>query len=165
MAEVLEQEPPREHGGKGIGHPFPGQGRGRAVDWLEQGVRLAGMEVGARRDPQPAYQPGAEVGQDIAVEVVRYNDLEALRLTHHLQRQGVYVPMLGGDGLVFLRDALEAILPNPVRGNRVRLVAHRHARLAMRLRPLEGGADDPLYALAGVDLLGDVLVPARAAAA
>src|SRR6266576_301658 len=122
------------------------------------------MEVGAGGDAEPAHEPGTEVGQDIAVEVVRYDDLKALRLTHHLQRQSVDIPVLGRDGRVLLRDGLEAILPNSVRGNRVRLVAHRHARLAVRFRPLEGRADDPLDALAGVDLLRDVLIANGAAA-
>ena len=52
-----------------------------------------------------------------------------------------------------------------MRGNRIGLIAHRDARLAVRSRPLERSPDDSRHAVAGVDLFRDVLVAARTATA
>ena len=70
--------------------------------------------------------------------------------------------MLGADPAELGGDALEGLLPDLVGGYGVRFVAHRDARLAVILRPLEGGADDALHALRRVDFFGDVLVAADA---
>src|SRR5262249_23950696 len=73
--------------------------------------------------------------------------------------------MLRGDLRVLPRNRLELVLPDAVCRDRVRLVTHGDAGLAMCLGPLEGRRNDSLDALAGIDLFGDVLVPARAAPA
>ena len=98
---------------------------------LEQAVPAAGMEVGAGGNAEPSDQSGSQVGQDVAVEIVRHNHLEALWLPHQLQRQGVYVAVLRDDLRIFAGDRLEPLLPDAVRRNRVRLVTHRDARFAV----------------------------------
>src|SRR5205809_7293786 len=67
--------------------------------------------------------------------------------------------MLGADPRVLRRDGLEPVLPDFVRGDRVGLVAHRNAGLAVGFGPFERRADDALDAPGGVDLLGDVRLP------
>src|SRR5882724_11608186 len=84
----------------------------------------------------------------------------ALRLAYQLHRQRVHVAVLGLDRAKLGGDPLERFLPNPVSWHGVRFVAHRNAGLAVILRPLEGGADDPLHALRRVDLFGHVLIAA-----
>src|SRR6267378_7238368 len=73
--------------------------------------------------------------------------------------------MLRFDAAIFAGDCLERFLPDAVRGNRIGLIAHGHARLAVRSRPLERSPDDSRHALPGVDFFRDVLVAARVAAA
>src|SRR5207248_2716987 len=81
------------------------------------------------------------------------------RLAHQLEGQGVHVAVLRADPRIPRRDVLEPVLPDFVRGDRVGLVAHGDAGLAVGLRPLERRADDALDARGGVDLLGDVRLP------
>src|SRR5690242_1923756 len=157
MAQLLEHQRAREHGRHRVRHALAGERRRRAVHRLEQ-AGAPGVEVGARREPQSTYEPRAEVRQYVAVEIVADDDLEPLGLAHQLHRQGVHVAMLGVDPRKLGGDALERFLPDPMRGHGVRLVAHRDASLAVRLRPLERRADDTLHGFAGVYFLGDVLV-------
>src|SRR5436309_2369587 len=165
VAEVLKHQTSGQHCGNRVGDALPGNGRCGTVHRLEQAVPRSGMEVGAGGDPEAAYQAGAEIGQDVAVQVVRDDDLEALGFTHELERQRVHVPVLRRDVRVFLRQRLEPILPDAVRRNRVRLVAHGDAAPAVGIRPGVGCANNPLDALAGVHFFRDMLVTRRATAA
>ena len=65
---------------------------------------------------------------------------------------------------VFRRDCFKLLLPDLVRGDRVRLVAHRYPRLAVTLCPLERGADDALDPLPRVHFFRDMLIAAVSAA-
>src|SRR5438874_8619029 len=73
--------------------------------------------------------------------------------------------MLRFNAAIVAGNLFEGILPDAMRGDRIGLIAHGDACLAMCLCPLECSPDDPRHAFAGVDLFGDVLVAARAAAA
>src|SRR3989454_3462531 len=162
-AQLLEHQRTGEHGRHRIGDPLAREWRCRAVHRLEQPRSPpARMKIGAGGDPQPADERGAQVGQDVAIQVVGYDDLEALRLAHQLHRQGVHVAVLGLDPAELGGDPFERLLPDPVSGHCIRLVAHRNAGLAVILRPLEGGADDALHALRGVDFFGDEFIAAHA---
>src|SRR5438552_3259416 len=125
-------------------------------DW--RNTATGHVQIHAGGEPQPADDRVAKVGKDVAVQVVGHDDLEALRLAYQLHRQGVHVAVLGFDATELGGDALEGLLPDLVSGHRVRFVAHGDANLAVILRPPERGADDPLNALGGVDLFGDVLI-------
>src|SRR6058998_102804 len=162
-AELLEHQRAGEHGRHRVGDPLAREWRCRAVHRLEQPRSPpARMKIGAGGEPQPADERGAQVGQDVAVQVVGHDDLEALRLAHQLHRQCVHVAVLGLDPAEPGGDALERLLPDLVSGHGVRLVAHRDPGLGVILRPLEGGAADALHAPRRVDFLGNILVAAAA---
>src|SRR3989449_9221565 len=129
---------------------------------LEQ-AGATGVKIGARREAESADEPRAQVGEDVAVEVVRHDHLKPLGLAHQLQRQRVHVAVLGLDAGERGGHPLERFLPHLVSGDGVRLVAHRHARLAARLGPLESRPDDSLDSLHGVDFLRDVAFAVDAA--
>src|SRR5438477_8334494 len=118
--------------------------------------------MGNRLEAHSADERGAQVGQNMAVQVIGHDDLEALRIAYQLHRQCVHVAVLGVDPSELGGDVPERLLPDLVSWDGVRLVAHRNAGLAVILRPLEGGADDALHALRGVDFFGDVLVTGNA---
>src|SRR5213080_3108618 len=91
---------------------------------LKERVPGARVEIGAGGDAEPSDESRAQIGEDVAVEVVRYDHLEALWLTHKLECQRVDIAVLGRDLRVLPRDRLELVLPDPMRGNRVGLVTH-----------------------------------------
>src|SRR5438094_9467121 len=155
MTQLLEHQRAREHRRYRVGDALPREQRSGAVHRLEQSP-AAGVEVRARREAEATDEPRAQVGEDVAVQVVCDDDLKALGLAHQLQRKGVHVAVLGADAGERRRDSLERLLPHLVGRHGVGLVAHRDARLATRRRPLERGSDDPLDTLEGVDLLRDV---------
>src|SRR6267142_684565 len=158
MAKVLEHQATCQHSRHGVRDSFTGEGRRRSMDRLEQRLAAPGVQVCAGGEAEPAHQPRAQVGKDVTIEVIGHDDFEALRFAYQLQRQRIDIPMLGGDLWVLARYRLEPVLPDAMGGNRVRLVAHRHALLAMGLCPLEGRANDALDSLSRVDFLRDVLI-------
>jgi len=62
------------------------------------------MEVRARREPEPAHEARAEIRQDVTVQVVGHDHLEALGLAHQFHRERVHVAVLGGYLRVFCCD-------------------------------------------------------------
>ena len=88
---------------------WPGVLRRGAVRRLEDRDALA--EVRARSDAEPADHPGAEVGEDVAVEVREHEHVVLLGPLHELHAHVVHdavveldVVVLGGD---LARDAQE----------------------------------------------------------
>src|SRR6266511_5065221 len=78
LAEMVEHQAGREQRGDGVGPAGAGDVRGRAVDRLEQ--RRSGgprVEVRARRGAEATGDGRAEVGQDVAEEVVGDDHVEA----------------------------------------------------------------------------------------
>lgn len=113
---------------------------GRAVDRFE--VDPAVAEVAGRRQAEPARRLGAEVGQDVAVEVHAEDDVHGLGEAHETPCGVVHVEVLELEPAGFADDALGGLLVEPVGpGHEVRF-GHGGdlARLALRL-PLAGQLD------------------------
>jgi hypothetical protein len=112
------------------------------------------MEVARRRHPEAALERRAEVGDDVAEQVVGHDHLELPRLEHHVHRERIDVVVRGDDPGVGRRELSEDPLPERVSGgHRIALVGHAEPRQAARLREVEGVPDDPVHALPGVDFL------------
>ncbi len=126
------------------------------------------MQIAGGGEPEAALQRGAEVGDDVAEQVVGHDHVELRRRLHHQERERVDVEVPCLDAGVLRRDLAEDALPQrvPLR-HRVALVGHAHAAAACGLRELERVADDPVDALVGVELLldRDLVVGARLEAA
>ena len=95
-ADGLEQQRRRQDRAHRIGDVLPGQRRRRAVHRLEQ-RRAARMDVARRRHPQTALQRPADVGDDVAEQVVGDDDLELAGILDQEHRQGVDVEVRRGD--------------------------------------------------------------------
>src|SRR2546430_1406438 len=78
-----------------------------------------GVKFGARGEAESADEPRAQVGEDVAVEVVRHDHLKPLGLAHQLQRQRVHVAVLGLDAGERGGPPLERFLPHLVSGDGV----------------------------------------------
>ncbi len=114
----------------------------------------ARVHVGARGHAHAALERGAEVGDDVAEEVAGDDHLEGRRVLDQIEAERVDVDVLRLDLRVLLGDLEEAALPELVAvHDGVRLVGHVHGAVAVVLRVLEGGADDPLHPFARVDAL------------
>ena len=163
MPQLLEHQGAREHRGDWVRDPFASERGRRAVHWLEQ-AGPARVKVGARREAEPAHEPGAQVRENISVEIVRDDHLEPLGLAHQLHRQCVHVAVLRLDPSELGGDPPERLLPDPVRRYGIGLVAHGDAGFPVRPGPLERRPDDALDPRRRIDLLGDVVVPRDAAA-
>ena len=76
LADVAEQHRPRQDHGDGVRDALTGDVGRAAVDGLEHGVLPS--DVGAGDQAEPADQPRAQVGHDVAVEVGQQQHVEAL---------------------------------------------------------------------------------------
>src|SRR6266404_8944057 len=81
-----------------------------AVHRLEHGC-LSGMNVTAGGHTQAALQACGEVGDDVAEEVVGYDNIELARVADHLGTECINIEMLGCDLLILLAHPLEHTLP------------------------------------------------------
>jgi hypothetical protein len=109
LPHPFEQHRAGEHRGDGVGDPTAGDVRGRAVDGLENGRRLA--DVRARCDPQTTDEPCRQVAQDVAEQVGRDDHVEAARVACELHRAVVDDHVAESDvrilGRYFLADLQE----------------------------------------------------------
>ena len=143
IAEVAEHQRARQdHRGR-VRLVQPGVLRGRAVDRLED-CRL-GADVGARRDAEAADQPGAQVADDVAVQVRQHEHVVQVGLLDELHAHVVDDAVLELDpALVVGGDGPAALEEQPVRQlHDVRLVDRRDLVPAIRDGVLEGVAGDP----------------------
>src|SRR5438093_3575250 len=145
LAEEVEHERDRADRADWARDALPGVLRGRAVDRLEH-RDLPGMDVPRGGGAEAADERRAEVGEDVAEEVRRDDDVELLRLQHHPHRGGVDVHRVARDVGVAGADLLEHLTPELLHRDRVRLVDERHVPARELARALEGVADDPLDA-------------------
>src|SRR5699024_9260437 len=105
-AQVVQQHRRGEDRGGRVGLALPGDVRGGAVDRLEHARRLAaGVDVAARGQTDATGDGGSDIGDDVAEEVVRDDDVEARRVGRHEDRGGVDV-LVGGLDLGELRADL-----------------------------------------------------------
>src|SRR5213078_2611402 len=85
MPQLLEHQGAREHRGHWVRDPFASERGRRAVHRLEQAGPTR-VKVGARREAEPAHEPGAQVRENVPVEIVGDDHLKPLRLAHQLHR-------------------------------------------------------------------------------
>ena len=152
LAEVVEHEGRRQDGGDRVGLVLPGDVGRRAVDGLEhRRAGAGGVQVAARGEPDPPGYRAAEVGEDVAEEVVGDDDVVLLGRLHEVDAGGVDVVVGGGDVGVLGGDLVEGALPEVAgEGEDVRLVHEREVLAGPALGQLEGVADAALDAHAGV---------------
>src|SRR5690606_8657585 len=114
------------------------------------------VQVGRRREAEPAGERGGEIAEDVAEEVGRDDDVVACRVQHEVEGERVDVRGLVLDLRVLGRDLGEDAAPQ-VAGvwHGVRLVGERDLAAAGGAGVLERGAHDALDALARVDVLLD----------
>ena len=105
--------------------------------------------------PEPALQGGAEVGDDIAEQVVGDDHVELRGVLHqqHRERVDVQVPCLDVRELAPLPPGRHAARGRGPAAMALLLSAMQTAVARPRARVLERMANDPVHALAGVDLL------------
>ena len=58
---------------------------------------IVGAEVGRPDDAEAADQPGAQIRDDVAVEIRQHQHVELLRVHHQLHARGVDDPLVVGD--------------------------------------------------------------------
>src|SRR3954470_4761189 len=87
IVHVFEHHAGREHERRRICDPLPGNVRCRTVHGLED--RPAMTDVGAGREAEAADEPRDLVGEDVAEEVRRDDDVEPLRMEHEVHRRRI----------------------------------------------------------------------------
>ena len=68
-----------------------------ALPWTASNTAVSVADVRARHDAEPADEPGAQVGDDVAVQVRQHDHVELLGLHHELHARGVDDPLVVGD--------------------------------------------------------------------
>ena len=124
----------------------------------ERRVGPFGVQVAAGGQAHAALDGGADVGDDIAEQVVGNDHVEPFGGVDQMQAHGVDVVVVGLHLRVFLGRLADGAVPEVPRvGEHVGLVPQGEAAAAGH-GALEPEADDPLHAEAGVDriLEGDL---------
>ena len=143
LAEVPQHHDRREQQRGRIRDALAGDVGRAAVDGLEH--RHAGAEVRAGHDAEPADQPGAQVGDDVAVEVRQHDHVELLGLHHELHARGVDDALVVGDVRMRAGDLANAVEEQAVAElHDVRLVDRRDLLAAVLFRVREGEGRDAL---------------------
>src|SRR5438128_1634261 len=84
----------------------------RAVDGLEQrGKHALRVDVGGWRDADGAGAGGAEIRQDVAEQVGRYDDVEPVRMRDEVRGQDIDVELVPADVGILLGHCLDALVP------------------------------------------------------
>ena len=78
--------------GGGVGQVLAGDVRGCTVHSLE--YRAVSANVAAGSKAEAADEAGAEVGEDVSVEVGHHKDVILTGVLHHVETHGVQVPLL-----------------------------------------------------------------------
>ena len=118
---------------------------------FEHRVLLA--EIRAADDSETTHQAGAEIGDDVAVEVFEQQDVELLGFDHQVHAQRVDDAVVGLDVRIVGRDLAEAVQEQAVRELHDVGLVHRGDALATHLaRVLEGELRHPERGLGGDDL-------------
>ncbi len=152
MAEVPEHQRARQDEGRWVRLVQAGVLRRRAVDRLEHG-RIR-PDIRARRDPQPADEPCAQVAHDVPIQVRQDEDVVQVRLLDELHAHVVDDPVLELDlPVVVGGDRPAALEEQPVgQLHDVRLVDRGHLPAVIGDGVVEGVPGDPLGGNSGDDL-------------
>ncbi len=143
LSEMAQHQHAAQDCGCGVGLVLPGVFGGRAVHRLEHRRVLA--DVGPRRDPQAAHQPGAQVAEDVAEEVGGDNHVVLLRTLHQLHAHVVHDAIVELDVGVLLRHLARRPQEQPIgQFEDVALVHRCHLTTAIGASVLEGKAHDAL---------------------
>ena len=127
---MSEQQRRREDGRGRVGDPLAGDVGRRAVHRLEhRRVGAADVEVAARGEPDAARHRRRQVGQDVTEQVVRDDDVEALRRADHEDRCRVDVQIVGRHVGELLRHRGEDARPEAAG-------VHQNVRLVYEGEPL-----------------------------
>src|SRR5437660_6939635 len=152
MTEVLEHQRAAQSHRQRIGFPLSGDVRRAAVHRLEK-RDAPGVDVSGSRDAEPAGEGRAQIGEDVAEEVVGDDHLIRLRLTDEIHRQRIDVHRFRLQRGMARAHLGENAPPEAVaEEEHVGLVGQAHARKPALPGVLEGGLADPLHATARVDL-------------
>src|SRR5690606_15954501 len=109
--------------------------------------------IRARCQSQTTDQPCTKVGNDIAVKILEYENIELLRPHHKLHTAIVDDLVICLDLRKILRDVVKAFEEKPVRElHNVRFMDGRNLLSAIRLRVFERIAGDTCRCLLGNDL-------------
>src|SRR5450432_3843295 len=98
QAEVVEQHRDREHRRSGVSDRLPGDVGGAAVHRLKHAGRSAGrVDVATCRQADAPGNRGAEVGEDVAEQVVGDDHVEPLRVGHEVDGRGIDMAVVDGN--------------------------------------------------------------------
>src|SRR5579863_232983 len=151
LAEMPQQQNRREDQRGRIRRTLTRDIGRRAVDGFEQRALVA--EVGAGNEAKPAYQAGAEVGDDVAVEVFEQQHVKLLRTHHELHAAIVDDHLAVLDAGVFFRDAPDRVEKQAVRElHDVGLMDGRDFLPSRALRVFKSKARDTRRGALGDDL-------------
>src|SRR4051794_5439036 len=115
--------------------------------------RAGFADVRAGDDAQPAHESRGEIGNDVTVEIFEQQDVELLRVHHHLHAEVVDDLVVRFDVRILLRNVAEALQEKAVRQlHDVGLVHGGDALASVRARVLERELRDARRGAFGDDL-------------
>src|SRR5699024_7604562 len=165
VAEVVQQQRHRQHGGGGVGDVLPGDVGGRAVDRLEHGrVGAGGVDVTAGGQADAAADGGREIRDDVPEQIVGDDHVEAGRVGDQVDHGRVHVRVVDRDLRVLGADLVDDAVPQMAGVDQHVVLVHEGQPAAAPPGLLEGVADHALHADGRVqrDLGGDLQIRAGA---
>ena len=158
--QVVEEQRDGEDRGCRVGDSLPGDVGCRAVNRLEHAREPAvGVDVARGRQADAAADRAGQIGEDVAEEVVRDDDIESSRIGHQEDRRGVDVQVIDRDIGILGGDGVDRALPERTREDEhVRLVHEREAlprASGCRVERVAHHALDPVGGVHG-DLVRDL---------
>ncbi len=129
FVDVAEHHDGRQQQRRRVRDAFAGDVGRAAVDGFEDGA--VGAEVGRAHDAKAADEAGAQVRDDVAVQVRHHQHVEPFRVQHELHAGGVDDALVVGDVRKLARDGPDALEKQSVAElHDVGLVNRRHASCA-----------------------------------
>src|SRR5271156_833367 len=124
--------------------------------WLEHGGEFhLGILISRGCESERAHDCRAEVGKNVAEEIGANHHIEPLGMADEMRRENIYVILIGADVGKFLRDDVQAFIPERHGVNdAVRFRRRSYVRLA-RAGQAKSVAQNAIYAAAGEDGLLD----------